>query len=436
MVAIKKRGRSSLEAIPKPIKLSLKPIKRSINILPPPPPPGIKPKKSKINIPKPIQNKKSFDIPLPLHEAGHEELPPPPPYIPFDLIHPKKDRLLEKELRFKEKKKQRVVEKERRLKEQEEKKQLKLEKKRIEEKTPKQKGFLEGLFSKKEESFIEKERKKLEKLKEKELEKKEKIGKIRLEQEKELEKKAKEFEMPELEELPELEGLPELEELPPIEEEFEKKKEAKLPSLDLFSIKKLLPKKKPEKIEPEIEEPLEAEELEIPELEEFPETEELPQIDELPPVEEMKEKKKITLPKIDLNKLLQKKRIPKPEAEMEEPPTPEDVAEELEIPELEEKKQEQAKREITEAIEKLKTAKPVEYEFEKESKEDIVYTADQMIKDARDALLNLNIRKAKEIYIGIMKIYNSLDDYKKNKVYEAIRELYDERKAAEAMLNK
>ena len=377
MVAIKKRRKSSLGAIPKPIKLSLKPVKKGIDILPPPPPPGIKTKKAKISIPKPLETKKSFDIPLPLHEAGYEELPPPPPYIPFDIIRPKKDRLLEKELKFNEKKNQRKLEKERELKKLEEKKQLKLEIKKREEETPKPKGFLKDLFGKKEEPFIDKERKRLEKLREKELEKKKKIGGVKLDQEKELEKKTKELKVPgfeELPDLPDLEGLPELEDLPPIGEEVEEKKEIKPPRQNLFSIKKLFPKK------------------------------------------------------------LQQKEI---EPEMEEPPAPEETTGELEIPELEEKEpKEKAIREIAEAIEHLKSRKPIKYEFKEKPEGDVIDSINQMINEARDALLNLNIRKAKYDYIKIMKIYNSLDDYKKSKVYEAIRELYEERKSAEAMLNK
>jgi len=57
----------------------------------------------------------------------------------------------------------------------------------------------------------------------------------------------------------------------------------------------------------------------------------------------------------------------------------------------------------------------------------------QMIDDARDALLNMNIQRAKYIYIELMKIYRRLPDEEKQKTYEALKELYEERKSAERL---
>ena len=55
------------------------------------------------------------------------------------------------------------------------------------------------------------------------------------------------------------------------------------------------------------------------------------------------------------------------------------------------------------------------------------------IHDARVALMDLNIAKAKNLYIKIMRLYNNLSPQKKARVYEKIRDLYIERKNAEKL---
>ncbi len=60
----------------------------------------------------------------------------------------------------------------------------------------------------------------------------------------------------------------------------------------------------------------------------------------------------------------------------------------------------------------------------------------QKIYDARDALMKLDLERAKNIYIGIMVLYNKLKDKNKAKVYEDIKELYEDRKHAESMFRK
>jgi len=93
---------------------------------------------------------------------------------------------------------------------------------------------------------------------------------------------------------------------------------------------------------------------------------------------------------------------------------------------------ETAKKEIAEAVAHIKTEAPEE----RAGIGDPVYSINKMVDDARDALSKLNTQKARQIYIEIMKVYNSLDDERKGRVYEAIKELYEERKSAEAMLNR
>jgi len=237
---------------------------------------------------------------------------------------------------------------------------------------PQPKPAFGGFFKRAKESVMEKERKRLERLRQNELERKETTS-PKLEIEKKLEKRAKEFEMPGLEEIPKIERIPELEELPPIEEETPKKTKIKLAKI-IPSIRKLLPEK---------------ERLPIPE-------------------------------KIGI----------------EEPPRPEEAAEEFEIPGIEERPEEMeretAKKEIAEAVAHIKTEAPEE----RAGIGDPVYSINKMVDDARDALSKLNTQKARQIYIEIMKVYNSLDDERKGRVYEAIKELYEERKSAEAMLNR
>ena len=76
---------------------------------------------------------------------------------------------------------------------------------------------------------------------------------------------------------------------------------------------------------------------------------------------------------------------------------------------------------------------PVEFmpkTFEKIDKvEDIM----NKVHAARSALMDFNLDRAKSIYIGIMGIYNSLSVQEKKKVYQEIKDLYDERKNAESL---
>jgi hypothetical protein len=46
--------------------------------------------------------------------------------------------------------------------------------------------------------------------------------------------------------------------------------------------------------------------------------------------------------------------------------------------------------------------------------------------------MELDLEKAKQIYIEVMASYNKLNDKDKVKVYEDIKELYEDRKHAEA----
>lgn len=89
----------------------------------------------------------------------------------------------------------------------------------------------------------------------------------------------------------------------------------------------------------------------------------------------------------------------------------------------------ESKREIEEAIEKVKQ-KPAK----------IKLSALQFIKngiyDARDALTDLDLKRARHIYIEIMAHYNELKDKDKAKVYEDIKELYEGRKHAESIFGK
>ncbi|MEK6808150.1 MAG: hypothetical protein AABY14_00520, partial [Nanoarchaeota archaeon] len=65
---------------------------------------------------------------------------------------------------------------------------------------------------------------------------------------------------------------------------------------------------------------------------------------------------------------------------------------------------------------------------------DEIRRINQKIIEARDSLLSTDLDSAKNIYLEILSIYNELPDERKLKVYEAIKELYDERKSAEKVL--
>ena len=76
---------------------------------------------------------------------------------------------------------------------------------------------------------------------------------------------------------------------------------------------------------------------------------------------------------------------------------------------------------------------PVEFmprTYEKKDRADDVLS---MIHQARNALMEFNLDKAKGIYMEIMRIYNDLSFEDKKKVYQDIKDLYDERKNAEAL---
>ena len=54
------------------------------------------------------------------------------------------------------------------------------------------------------------------------------------------------------------------------------------------------------------------------------------------------------------------------------------------------------------------------------------------IYDARDALSELDFARSRHIYVEVMATYNELNDKDKAKVYGDIKELYEDRKHAEA----
>ena len=56
------------------------------------------------------------------------------------------------------------------------------------------------------------------------------------------------------------------------------------------------------------------------------------------------------------------------------------------------------------------------------------------IREAMDALLATDLDGAKAIYFEIIKMYNVLPNEKKSRIYQAIKELYDERKSAERIM--
>ncbi|MBW2976752.1 hypothetical protein KY347_04880, partial [Candidatus Woesearchaeota archaeon] len=85
-----------------------------------------------------------------------------------------------------------------------------------------------------------------------------------------------------------------------------------------------------------------------------------------------------------------------------------------------------------------KIEKPVEEKVEipeimpkAEGKLDKIDLIEEKIHKARLKLMDFNFIEAKRTYIEIMKIYNSLDQKKKLKVYQDIKDLYYERKSAE-----
>ena len=57
----------------------------------------------------------------------------------------------------------------------------------------------------------------------------------------------------------------------------------------------------------------------------------------------------------------------------------------------------------------------------------------KMVSDARDMVMNLDLSGAKDAYVNIMKSYRMMTEDEQKQVYEPIKELYDERKAAEGL---
>lgn len=109
-----------------------------------------------------------------------------------------------------------------------------------------------------------------------------------------------------------------------------------------------------------------------------------------------------------------------------------------------------AEEEIQKAIEGMKVKKPsiVKRLFKKKEevkekietpevmprtydKIDDMYLIEEKIHKARIALMDFKFDEAKKIYIGIMRMYNELEQKKKAKVYQDIKDLYYERKSAE-----
>ena len=91
-----------------------------------------------------------------------------------------------------------------------------------------------------------------------------------------------------------------------------------------------------------------------------------------------------------------------------------------------EKKDVEALKEISLAIEEAKAAKPV-------ITDNLKYVTGR-IDEARKALADFDIEAAKHIYLELMPIYKELKPTEKIKVYEDLKELYEERKIAENLI--
>jgi len=76
---------------------------------------------------------------------------------------------------------------------------------------------------------------------------------------------------------------------------------------------------------------------------------------------------------------------------------------------------------------------PVEFMPRTHERRDKVEDILNMVHKARNALMQFNLDKAKGIYIGIMRIYNDSSVEEKKRVYQEIKDLYDERKNAESL---
>ena len=108
----------------------------------------------------------------------------------------------------------------------------------------------------------------------------------------------------------------------------------------------------------------------------------------------------------------------------------------------------EAEQEIMEAVQKLKenpsfwkrlfsmrknVQKPEKQEIEMKPEIDGVQAINNLIKEARDALLASRLDKAKEKYMEANNIYQQLPTERQKEAYEDLKSLYDERKGAEAM---
>ena len=56
-----------------------------------------------------------------------------------------------------------------------------------------------------------------------------------------------------------------------------------------------------------------------------------------------------------------------------------------------------------------------------------------MVNGARQLVMDLELEKAKGVYVEVMKSYRMMTEEEQKQVYEPIRELYEERKAAESL---
>ena len=94
----------------------------------------------------------------------------------------------------------------------------------------------------------------------------------------------------------------------------------------------------------------------------------------------------------------------------------------------------EAKREIKQASAKIRdTESSVIESGDSGSAAIMISRIRNMISNARDHLVRLNLEEAKSSYIEIMKIYNTLNPEARAKVYNEINDFYFERKSAEKL---
>ncbi len=147
------------------------------------------------------------------------------------------------------------------------------------------------------------------------------------------------------------------------------------------------------------------------------------------------------------------KELEKPEEELELPETLdefgiEDLSKELQQKTEKPKEISEAEEEIKSAIEKIREhEKPSFFKklFTKKKKEeempeeqitlevDDVSAIQNKINEARQALMEFNLEKARRNYIEAMNLYNRINPEEQAKVYNDIKELYFERKSAEGL---